>query len=103
MIVYFFKVTIVTPISPSPKVPNLKDFTWGLVFKNLWIPSRNFPVPLPWIIWTVSSFAKPQSSKNLSIAKVASSTLRPITLISEETFLDLKTNLYLILEVLECL
>jgi len=29
----FFKVTIVTPLSPSPYTPNLKDFVCALCFK----------------------------------------------------------------------
>ena len=40
-----------------------------------------------------------QSSKNLSITKIASSTLKPITLISELTFFALETELYEVVDL----
>ena len=95
-IVYLiFKLTIVTPISPSPKVPNLKESTCLLVFKNLWIPERKAPVPLPWTILTGDNFAIKQSSKYLSTIGIASSTVRPSKFISGLTDWDLKEDLTL--------
>ena len=90
---YYFNSTIVTPISPSPKVPTLKDFTCGCDFKNLWIPVRRAPVPLPWTILIEGSPLKTQLSKYLSIEKQASSTFCPITLISDE--IDFALNSFL--------
>jgi len=57
-IYYFFNWATVTPISPSPKVPNLKSFTWGCFFKNVWMPCLNFPVPLPCTILIVFKLVK---------------------------------------------
>ena len=88
--IYYFNSTTVTPISPSPKVPKRKDFTWGWFFKKVWIPVFNFPVPFPCIILTVFNLAKIESSKNLSTTKIASSTLRPITFISVLAVFDLE-------------
>ena len=68
---------------------SLNDFTCEFVFKNLWIPSLSFPVPLPCTILTVWSLAKAASSKNLSMTNVASSTFCPITFISDFTVLVL--------------
>ena len=55
---YFFNSTTVTPISPSPKVPNLKLFTCGCFFKKVWIPCLNLPVPLPCTILIVFKLVK---------------------------------------------
>ena len=57
----------------------------------MWIACLNFPVPLPWTILAVWSFAKKQSSKNLSTIGKASSTVSPITFISEFAVLVLET------------
>ena len=83
-----FKFTIVTPISPSPKVPNLNESTTLLVFRYEWMPFLNAPVPFPCTMRTVYNFEIRQSSRYLSIIGTASSTVSPITLSSEFTYCD---------------
>ena len=84
---FYFISTIVTPISPSPKVPSLKLETCGWFERNSCIPFLSFPVPFPWTILTWCKLAILQLSKYWSNSITAESTVSPSKFISVEIFL----------------
>ena len=46
-IIFYFNVTTVTPLSPSPYLPRRNDSTRRCPCKRRWTAERSFPVPIP--------------------------------------------------------